>query len=351
MPKLNMGEMWPMRGAALGTTWPYHETQWPLGFTWPCLVKMDGGGWRGLVNFYSTGTVTADATQTGTVHCNSPEPTWHTFLWVAILVFLHFALTILLLVWGAVKLYGVKWPKPDKSSKDKKGSMAAPYWPALLVAALPVLSVASFGEIAQHIFDNWLYLGLLPSYYLAVFYSGLVLGSGMLALGIWDNACLLFLLPKGKPSTSVRFAVPASALVVFVLIAGGYNHCNGLARAVASVKNPKLNGASDEFEKCMSDPILLFIVWAPTFVSLFIWTAALFFMNNAKGPKQRTFFIVAVLWLVLGIGSSILVTVTGYQQLHVPTALGFVGLFFTELYFIIYAVPDSYNTGSNQASV
>ena len=87
----------------------------------------------------------------------------------------------------------------------------------------------------------------------------------MLALGIWDNACLLFLLLKGKPSTSVRFAVPASALVVFVLIAGGYNHCNGLARAVASVKNPKLNGASDEFEKCMSDPILLFIVWAPTF--------------------------------------------------------------------------------------
>ena len=232
------------------------------------------------------------------------------------------------------------------------------------------------GPRLGQIFDNWLYLGLLPSYYLAVFYSGLVLGSGMLALGIWDNACLLFLLPKGKPSTSVRFAVPASALVVFVLIAGGYNHCNGLARAVASVKNPKLNGASDEFEKCMSDPILLFIVWAPTFganhpstpptqtrwrhtyraypcraVSLFIWTAALFFMNNAKGPKQRTFFIIAVLWLVLGIGSSILVTVTGYQQLHVPTALGFVGLFFTELYFIIYAVPDSYNTGSNQASV
>ena len=72
---------------------------------------------------------------------------------------------------------------------------------------------------------------------------------------------------------------------------------------------------------------------------------------SPKGPKQRTFFIIAVLWLVLGIGSSILVTVTGYQQLHVPTALGFVGLFFTELYFIIYAVPDSYNTGSNQASV
>ena len=86
-------------------------------------------------------------------------------------------------------------------------------------------------------------------------------------------------------------------------------------------------------------------------VSLFIWTAALFFKNNAKGPKQRKFFIIAVLFLILGIGSSILVTVTGYQQLHVFIAGGFVGLFFTELIFIIYVVPDSYNTGSNQASV
>ena len=143
-----MEEMWPLSGATVGQGLP-------LGFTWPCLVKMDGGGFPGgLFNFYKTGTIgtiTAYATQTGTVQCNSPEPTWLTFLWVAILVFLHFALTILLVVWGALKLYGVKWPKPDKSSKDKKGSMAAPYWPALLVAALPVLSVASFGEIAQHV--------------------------------------------------------------------------------------------------------------------------------------------------------------------------------------------------------
>ena len=58
-----------------------------------------------------------------------------------------------------------------------------------------------------------------------------------------------------------------------------------------------------------------------------------------------------MLCLALGVISSIIVTVTGYQQLHVPTALGFFLLFFTELYFIIYVVPDSYNTGSNQASV
>jgi hypothetical protein len=39
-----------------------------------------------------------------------------------------------------------------------------------------VLAVGAFGEVAQRIFDNWLYLGLIPSYYLAVFYGGLTLG-------------------------------------------------------------------------------------------------------------------------------------------------------------------------------
>ena len=212
----------------------------------------------------------------------------------------------------------------------------------------------------------------MPSYYLAVFYSGLVLGSGMLALGIWDT-------PKGKPSKLLRAAcigVPASALIVFALIAGAYNRCNGLTQDAVSVKNP--NGASDMFEKCMSDPILLLVVWAPTFGAshapptrtlplagvhtyrthtrpagaLGLWTITLFFVSNAKNQfKCGTPFFYAMVFLVLGIGSSILVTFTGQQHFHVFIAGGFVGLFFTELHFIIYAVPDSYNTGSNQASV
>ena len=139
MPKLNMGEMWPQRGATLG-------------FNINCLVEMHKGssGWLGLVNFYGTGAVTADATQTGTVHCNSLGPaTWFTYLWVGFLVLEHFALTILLLVWGAWQLQKVTWPKPDKGSK--RGSMAGPYSPALLSAALPVLSVGCFGEVAQHV--------------------------------------------------------------------------------------------------------------------------------------------------------------------------------------------------------
>ena len=57
-----------------------------------------------------------------------------------------------------------------------------------------------------------------------------------------------------------------------------------------------------------------------------------------------------MVFLVFGIGSSILVTVTGYQQLHVIIAGSFVGLFYTELIFITKVVPASY-TSSSQASV
>ena len=57
-----------------------------------------------------------------------------------------------------------------------------------------------------------------------------------------------------------------------------------------------------------------------------------------------------MVWLILGIGSSILVTVTGHQCWHVITAGSFFGLFWTELTFITKVVPNSY-TSSSQASV
>ena len=130
--KHSMNEMWPLRGATLG-------------FNLNCLVKMHSGN---PFNFYGTGAVTAFATQTGTVHCAElAPPAWFDYLWVAFLVFEHFALTILLPVWGALKLQKVAWPKMDKD----KGASSAPYKPALLLAALPVLSVGCFGEVAQHV--------------------------------------------------------------------------------------------------------------------------------------------------------------------------------------------------------
>ena len=130
--KVSMNEIWPLRGATLG-------------FNLNCLVKMHSGS---PFNFYGSGAVTAFATQTGTVHCDElVPPTWFDYLWVAFLVFEHFALTIMLPFWGAKQLQKVTWPKMDKD----KGASSAPYKTALLLAALPVLSVGCFGEVAQHV--------------------------------------------------------------------------------------------------------------------------------------------------------------------------------------------------------
>ena len=85
--------------------------------------------------------------------------------------------------------------------------------------------------------------------------------------------------------------------------------------------------------------------------ALAIWTIAIFFVSNAKNQfKCGTSFFTAMLCLALGVISSIIVTVTGYQQFHVTTAGGFFGLFLTELIFITKVVPASY-TSSSQASV
>ena len=86
-------------------------------------------------------------------------------------------------------------------------------------------------------------------------------------------------------------------------------------------------------------------------VALGLWTVAIFLKSNAKNQlKCGSSFFTAVVCLIFGIGSSILVTVTGRQFFHVITAGSFFGLFLTELNFITKVVPNSY-TSSSQASV
>lgn len=86
-------------------------------------------------------------------------------------------------------------------------------------------------------------------------------------------------------------------------------------------------------------------------VALGLWTVALFLKSNANNQlKCGSPFFTAVVWLILGIGSSILITVTGHQYWHVITAGSFFGLFWTELNFITKVVPNSY-TSSSQASL
>ena len=52
---------------------------------------------------------------------------------------------------------------------------------------MSVLAVAAAAEIGQHVFGNWLYLGLRPTYYLATFYGAFALGQSLFTLGARDS--------------------------------------------------------------------------------------------------------------------------------------------------------------------
>jgi hypothetical protein len=172
---------WPIRAASTG-------------FAWSCLQQMKKGTVFNVLSSYP-----AEYTQTGTVECPETNAGLVTYLWVYLLVALHVTLSLVVPILAIFWIKNAPWPK----TKGK-----GPYSLTLVTAALPVLAVGAFGEVAQHIFDNWLYLGLIPSYCLAVFYGGLTLGQSMLALGIWNG-----------PPPPQGLLLPASGILTFVVIA------------------------------------------------------------------------------------------------------------------------------------
>jgi hypothetical protein len=77
-----------------------------------------------------------------------------------------------------------------------------------MVAAMLVLAAGAAAEVAQHVLYNWLYLGLIPSFYLATFYSGLALGKNMLALAVSDGppGCWHYMLALASVASFVAIA-------------------------------------------------------------------------------------------------------------------------------------------------
>ena len=98
----------------------------------------------------------------GTADASKSPVGWLVF---AVLVVLHLALLVapmLLIAEFFSRLAGVT-----------DGPVAAP---GVLLAAMAVFCVASLGEIALHVQQNWVYLGLMPSWFNVVFYGALTLG-------------------------------------------------------------------------------------------------------------------------------------------------------------------------------
>jgi hypothetical protein len=136
--------------------------------------------------------------------------------------------------------------------------------------------------------------GLIPTYSLATFYSGLAMGQSLLALGAWD----------GCPGCWMQI-LPIASVLSFVIIAGSGVSCTNAARGA---ENEISGDPNLTYEDCIQ-----FLPFIPAFVTLGLATVFIFI-------KSKT-----LTSLVIGIGSSPVLTKTGWRWLHVPTAGGFFG--------------------------
>lgn len=268
----------------------------------------------------------ASVTQTGQVVCGDEEIallySLMTYAWVSSLVIFHILLLVVLTSLGAIMILNTKWTitNADDESNKKRFLVNSPN---LMVAAMPVLAVGAAAEVAQHIFDNWLYLGLVPTYYLATFYSGMALGQSLLALGVWNG-------PPGYWS----YVLPIASVLSFVSIA--YSGIVCTRRAAAAAAGPDLT-----YGDCLS-----FLPFLSVFITLAFSTLFIFLKARAPVPMRKAYGIKAFLALFIGIGSSLILTSTGWQWLHLPTAGGFLGLFVSELAFI-KRIPEAYKSERN----
>eukprot|EP00978_Attheya_sp_CCMP212_P035723 scaffold157200_cov56-Attheya_sp.AAC.3 len=294
--------VWPDRSASSGVAWDCLRSQMRTGTIFSFVKSSSSKAGDGYA---------ASLTQTGQVICDGSRAgiflSAITFLWVSLLVILHILLSVVLTSVGAIWIRQAKWV--DEDHKKLVNS------PNLMLAAMPVLAVGAAAEVAQHVFDNWLYLGLIPTFYLATFYSGLAMGQSLLALGAWD----------GDPGCWMQI-LPIASVLSFVIIAGSGVSCTNAARGAEN----EISGDPDlAYGDCIQ-----FLPFIPAFITLGLATVFIFIKSKAPTSMQHKFLCIALTSLVIGIGSSLVLTKTGWQWLHVPTAGGFFGLFLSELVFV-----------------
>lgn len=292
------------------------------GFAWDCLwSRMKSGSPISFVtnNANLDGGYAASLTQTGQVVCDKSREevglilSIITYLWVTVLVILHILLSVVLTSVGAIWIRNAKWVDGDNNKLV--------YSPNLMLAAMPVLAVGAAAEVAQHVFDNWLYLGLIPTYYLATFYGGLALGQSFLALGVWH----------GYPGCWLQI-LPLASVLSFVLISLSGVSC--VAKSRRADNDAETAGADEDADLVYGDCIALPLSFILAFVTLGIATFAIFLKSKAPKDTQLKYLCIAITSLIIGVGSSIVLTATGLQWLHVPTAGGFLSLFLAELIFV-----------------
>lgn len=165
-----------------------------------------------------------------------------------------------------------------------------------LLFGMGMLAVASFGEVAQHIHDNWLYAGLFNSFYNTMFHSALCFGQSLLTKGITGT-------DGAHNIRNIGYCTISTGTMIIGTV------------ATANEKNPTLIfglGAQQ-------------IVWPIVFGMLTLVTGS-FVLHAVRSTSQVRHFIYASLTIclyIVGIIATSLIASTGSQWWHLATALSF----------------------------
>jgi hypothetical protein len=211
----------------------------------------------------------------------------------------------------------------------------------LILASMPLFTLASFAEVAQHILDGWVFLGLMPSVYNAVFYGMLSLGQAVLTLGAQYG--------RGAPvefapfkQLGVRWYDLHAAFDISVSLAA----FGGLIAAWVSCSGGPEGAAF--WADCYGTHFFtsvkgtLFSVWFLAFIIALLSTVSAFFIRTHCDPAYRTGLTAAsAVFFVLGMAGVTLVVTTGCQVLHAVGASGFLLGFLLQLLYLNHLVAPA----------
>ena len=302
------------------------------GVAWPCL------GSKMSVPYYDT--PGCYRIRTSTFNCSSSGPKGGCFLTpsdpAANELFSRALLVVLVLVHGALlisPILATVWVWNARERLEAAGVNSV----GIILASMPVFSLASFGEISQHIFDNWLFLGLMPTVYVAVFYGGLAFAQALLTSGAQYGRGAPVQLPILRQlgvhwyDLHAAFDIIVSVLAFVFLVAAWGSCSNGPATAPSWADCYGTNFQGGNFVS----------VWAWAFVVALFCTVSAFFIRVRCDPRLRGMLTVAsAVSFVAGMVGVLSVLSTGCQVFHAVGASGFLlGFVFQLIYLLNVQAP------------
>lgn len=136
----------------------------------------------------------------------------------------------------------------------------------------------------------------------------------MLALGLWG---------EGRGPGLWIYILPTLSVISFVSIVYGGHSCTVKAQVAGDDNSTMYQLTESDIAYGNCEKVSWFVLSLVT-----LGVSTLFLFLEAKCPNKQ------IRDKYLCVGVSTLITKTGHQFYHLPTVLGFTGLFYTELLFV-----------------